>query len=92
MKLHHIFAIKTAFFFAFHCIFPATPKMSSNHDNSSNTDATAATTTAEEKQQQRKGKHDDGAADLEKVTDYAEEKEILSTSTDLEDAIATIRE
>ena len=25
------------------------------------------------------------------VTDYAEEKEILSTSTDLEDAIATIR-
>ncbi len=37
-------------------------------------------------------KHDSGAADLEKVTDYAEEKEILSTSTDLEDAIATISE
>jgi len=37
-------------------------------------------------------KHDSGAADLERVTDYAEEKEILSTSTDLEDAIATIRE
>lgn len=35
-------------------------------------------------------KHDSGAADLEKVTDYAEEKEILSSSTDLEDAIATI--
>lgn len=36
-------------------------------------------------------KHDSGAADLEKVTDYAEEKEILSTSTDLEDALAIIR-
>lgn len=36
-------------------------------------------------------KHDSGAADLEKVTDYAEEKEILSSSTDLEDAIAVIR-
>lgn len=35
-------------------------------------------------------KHDDGAADLEKVTDYAEEKEILSTSTDIEDAMANI--
>ena len=36
-------------------------------------------------------KHDSGAADLEKVTDYAEEKEIFSSSTDLEDAIAAIR-
>ena len=36
-------------------------------------------------------KHDSGAADLEKVTDYAEEKEIVSNSTDLSDAIANIR-
>ncbi len=42
-------------------------------------------------QQSKDKKHNTGAADLEKVTDYAEEKEILSTSTDLEDAIAVIR-
>ena len=36
-------------------------------------------------------KHDTGAADLEKVTDYAEEKEIISSSTELTDAIANIR-
>ena len=36
-------------------------------------------------------KHNSGAADLEKVTDYAEEKEITSSSTELTDAIATIR-
>jgi len=36
-------------------------------------------------------KHDSGAADLEKVTDYAEEKEISSTGNELEDAIAAIR-
>merc|ERR1712203_1027990 len=36
-------------------------------------------------------KHNSGAADLEKVTDYAEEKEINSSSTELTDAIATIR-
>merc|ERR1712212_916496 len=36
-------------------------------------------------------KHDSGAADLEKVTDYAEEKEILSTGNELEDAIVAIR-
>merc|ERR1711915_1111089 len=35
--------------------------------------------------------HDSGAADLEKVTDYAEEKEILSTGNELEDAIVAIR-
>ena len=34
-------------------------------------------------------KHDSGAADLEKVTDYAEEKEIGSSSA-AEDAIAVI--
>jgi len=44
-----------------------------------------------EPQQPKEKKHDSGAADLEKVTDYAEEKEILPASTDLEDAIATIR-
>ncbi len=44
----------------------------------------------EQHQQNKEKKHDSGAADLEKVTDYAEEKEILSTSTDLEDAIAVI--
>eukprot|EP00096_Caligus_rogercresseyi_P010553 TRINITY_DN389_c1_g10_i1.p1 TRINITY_DN389_c1_g10~~TRINITY_DN389_c1_g10_i1.p1 ORF type:complete len:119 (-),score=40.55 TRINITY_DN389_c1_g10_i1:99-455(-) len=36
-------------------------------------------------------KHDSGIADLEKVTDYAEEKEILSSSVELEDAIRAIR-
>merc|ERR1712110_1205384 len=36
-------------------------------------------------------KHDSGAADLEKVTDYAEDKEILSTGNELEDAIVAIR-
>ncbi|XP_023327278.1 huntingtin-interacting protein K [Eurytemora carolleeae] len=36
-------------------------------------------------------KHDWGAADLEKVTDYAEEMEILSTGNELEDAITAIR-
>ena len=41
---------------------------------------------------EKEKKHDSGAADLEKVTDYAEEKEILSSSTDLEDAINTISE
>ncbi len=46
----------------------------------------------EQQQQNKEKKHDSGAADLEKVTDYAEEKEILSTSTDLEDAIAVISE
>ena len=35
-------------------------------------------------------KHNSGAADLEKVTDYAEEKEINSSSTELTDAIANI--
>ena len=35
-------------------------------------------------------KHDSGAADLEKVTDYAEEKEI-ATSSDFDDALANIR-
>jgi len=36
-------------------------------------------------------KHDWGAADLEKVTDYAEDQEILSTGNELEDAIVNIR-
>ncbi|CAB4065382.1 unnamed protein product [Lepeophtheirus salmonis] len=36
-------------------------------------------------------KHDSGIADLEKVTDYAEEKEILSSTVELEDAIRAIR-
>eukprot|EP00092_Neocalanus_flemingeri_P026373 GFUD01028589.1.p1 GENE.GFUD01028589.1~~GFUD01028589.1.p1 ORF type:complete len:139 (-),score=61.00 GFUD01028589.1:23-439(-) len=36
-------------------------------------------------------KHNSGAADLEKVTDYAEDQEILSTGNELEDAIVTIR-
>ena len=35
--------------------------------------------------------HDSGSADLEKVTDYAEDKEILSTGKDLEDALQAIR-
>lgn len=56
----------------------------SNHSSSNDNE--------QEKQQLNKEKkHDSGAADLEKVTDYAEEKEIISTSTDLEDAITIIR-
>ena len=35
--------------------------------------------------------HDSGVADLEKVTDYAEDKEILSTGNELEEAIVAIR-
>eukprot|EP00095_Tigriopus_kingsejongensis_P007291 snap_masked-scaffold313_size211302-processed-gene-1.4 protein:Tk07291 transcript:snap_masked-scaffold313_size211302-processed-gene-1.4-mRNA-1 annotation:"adenylyltransferase and sulfurtransferase mocs3-like" len=56
-----------------------------NHSEESSND--------QEKQQlqNKEKKHDSGAADLEKVTDYAEEKEIISTSTDLEDAITIIR-
>ena len=40
----------------------------------------------EEKAPKARG-HDSGSADLEKVTDYAEDKEILSTGKDLEDAL-----
>lgn len=36
-------------------------------------------------------KHNSGTSDLEKVTDYAEDKEIISTGSELEDAIANIR-
>ena len=35
--------------------------------------------------------HDSGAADLEKVTDYAEDKEIVSTDNGFEEAIVAIR-
>ena len=37
-------------------------------------------------------KHDSGTADLEKVTDYAEEKEIAPSSSNFDDALANIRE
>ena len=37
-------------------------------------------------------KHDSGAADLEKVTDYAEEKEIAPSTSNLDDALENIRE
>ena len=36
-------------------------------------------------------KHDSGVADLEKVTDFAEDQEILSTGNELEEAIVAIR-
>ena len=36
-------------------------------------------------------KHDSGTADLEKVTDYAEEKEIAPSSSNFDDALANIR-
>merc|ERR1711892_1168848 len=45
----------------------------------------------DEPQLDKDKKHDSGAADLEKVTDYAEDQEILSTGNELEDAIVTIR-
>ncbi|XP_037078308.1 huntingtin-interacting protein K-like [Pollicipes pollicipes] len=41
------------------------------------------------KNQKKSAKHDSGAADLERVTDYAEEKEI---SSDITGAVATIGE
>ncbi|KAF4529251.1 hypothetical protein B566_EDAN017709 [Ephemera danica] len=43
----------------------------------------------QEKSQKKTAKHDSGAADLEKVTDYAEEKEILA-SNDLAGAMTII--
>ena len=43
----------------------------------------------EEKAPKARG-HDSGSADLEKVTDYAEDKEILSTGKDLEDALQVL--
>lgn len=46
---------------------------------------------ANHKDKEKEKKHDSGAADLEKVTDYAEEKEIQS-SLAAEDAIAVISE
>eukprot|EP00091_Calanus_sinicus_P007212 TRINITY_DN18144_c0_g1_i1.p1 TRINITY_DN18144_c0_g1~~TRINITY_DN18144_c0_g1_i1.p1 ORF type:complete len:120 (-),score=65.94 TRINITY_DN18144_c0_g1_i1:74-433(-) len=45
----------------------------------------------EEPQLDKDKKHNSGAADLEKVTDYAEDQEILSTGNELEDAIVAIR-
>ena len=65
----------------------------SNHSESKESGAKAKTSpepSTSQSEQNKEKKHDSGAADLEKVTDYAEEKEILSSSTDLEDAIANI--
>uniref|UniRef100_T1JG16 Nascent polypeptide-associated complex subunit alpha-like UBA domain-containing protein n=1 Tax=Strigamia maritima TaxID=126957 RepID=T1JG16_STRMM len=42
----------------------------------------------QQKPQKKTAKHDSGAADLEKVTDYAEEKEI--SSEDIKDAMTLI--
>ena len=58
-----------------------------NHDSMPPEDEPEA-----EENKKKEKKHDSGTADLEKVTDYAEEKEIIPTSNDLEDAIAIIRE
>ena len=71
-----------------HCFFPVMNMVDDlNHVDSNKEEDEES----EEKQEQvKEKKHDMGAADLEKVTDYAEEKEVLSSSTDLEDAIATI--
>ena len=64
-------------------------KSANDHEDK---DAVGENETEEEKvETEKEKKHDSGAADLERVTDYAEEKEILSSSTDLEDAINTIR-
>merc|ERR1719516_203093 len=47
--------------------------------------------TGMEQNKDKDKKHNSGAADLEKVTDYAEDQEILSTGNELEDAIVAIR-
>ena len=63
-------------------------------EESSNPNATEQSSDDDSKKNLKKPdekKHNSGAADLEKVTDYAEEKEITSTSTELTDAIANIR-
>ena len=63
-----------------------------NENNQKNT--TEQSSDDDSKKNQKKPdekKHNSGAADLEKVTDYAEEKEINSSSTELTDAIANIR-
>jgi NACalpha-BTF3-like transcription factor len=54
-------------------------KFYQNMDNSENSIKTPSS-----------AKHDSGAADLEKVTDYAEEKEILQESANLNNAINVI--
>merc|ERR1711971_383968 len=58
----------------------ATSKMTSNNADQAN---------HKDSNKEKEKKHDSGAADLEKVTDYAEEKEIGSSSA-AEDAIAVI--
>jgi hypothetical protein len=63
-------------------------------EESSNPNATEQSSDDDSKKNLKKPdekKHNSGAADLEKVTDYAEEKEITSSSTELTDAIANIR-
>jgi NACalpha-BTF3-like transcription factor len=42
------------------------------------------------KKEQQKGKHHDGASDMERVTDYAEEKEIAGDSGNLDNAMSAI--
>jgi len=64
----------------------ASSEDSCSNTASSPTDAAAAAAAAANER-----KHDSGAADLEKVTDYAEEKEIAPSSSNFDDALANIR-
>ena len=54
-----------------------------DHDHVEGDDNTQAAVKAKQ--------HDSGAADLEKVTDYAEDKEIVSTDNGFKEAIVAIR-
>ena len=70
------------------------PKRNVDDEETNNTNTTEPSSDDDSKKNLKKPdekKHNSGAADLEKVTDYAEEKEITSSSTELTDAIANIR-
>lgn len=54
-------------------------------ENDTRTNGNESDTSSDQKPQKKAAKHDSGAADLEKVTDYAEEKEI--SSQDIADVI-----
>ena len=65
------------------------PKEEVNHKEDGNKEP-ANEEDSQQQNKEKEKKHDTGAADLEKVTDYAEEKEITSSSVST-DAIALIR-
>lgn len=52
--------------------------MSVEEENNENNDVVNGTEDVQDKKSKKAAKHDGGVADLERVTDYAEEKEISS--------------